>query len=36
VLNQELGFQEMETQRYLTALLEKNSFSVERGVAGMR
>ena len=31
----ELGFQEMETQRYLTALLEKNGFTVERGIAGM-
>jgi aminobenzoyl-glutamate utilization protein B len=31
----ELGFQETETQRYLTALLEKNGFVVERGVAGM-
>jgi aminobenzoyl-glutamate utilization protein B len=31
----ELGFQELETQRYLTALLEKNGFTVERGVAGM-
>ena len=31
----ELGFQEMETQRYLTALLDKNGFTVERGIAGM-
>ncbi len=31
----ELGFQEVETSRYLTALLEKNGFRVERGVAGM-
>jgi aminobenzoyl-glutamate utilization protein B len=31
----ELGFQEVETQRYLTALLEKNGFAVERGIAGM-
>jgi len=31
----ELGFQEMETQRYLTALLEKNGFTIERGIAGM-
>ncbi len=31
----ELGFQEFETSKYLTNLLEKNGFSVERGVAGM-
>ena len=31
----ELGYQESETARYITALLEKNGFSVERGVAGM-
>ena len=31
----ELGFQEVETSRYLTALLEKNGFTVERGVAGI-
>jgi aminobenzoyl-glutamate utilization protein B len=31
----ELGFQETETQRYLSALLEKNGFTVERGIAGM-
>ena len=31
----ELGMQEFETSRYLTGLLEKNGFSVERGVAGM-
>src|SRR3712207_5358107 len=31
----ELGYQEMETQRYLTALLEKNGFAVERGIANM-
>ncbi len=31
----ELGFQEMETQRYLGELLEKNGFTVERGVAGI-
>lgn len=31
----ELGFQEVETSRYLTAILEKNGFRVERGVAGM-
>jgi aminobenzoyl-glutamate utilization protein B len=31
----EIGYQEFETQRYLTALLERDGFSVERGVAGM-
>ena len=31
----ELGFQEFETQRYLTAILEKNGFSVEQGVSGI-
>jgi aminobenzoyl-glutamate utilization protein B len=31
----ELGYQEFETARYLTALLEKNGFTIERGVAGM-
>lgn len=31
----ELGFHEYETSKYLTALLEKNGFKVERGVAGM-
>src|SRR6185295_10891711 len=31
----ELGFQEVETARYLTALLERNGFRVERGVAGI-
>ena len=31
----ELGFQEVETARYLTGLLEKNGFKVERGVAGI-
>jgi aminobenzoyl-glutamate utilization protein B len=31
----ELGFQEFETQRYLTALLERHGFRVERGVSGM-
>src|SRR5882762_5359013 len=31
----ELGFQEYETSRYLTALLEKNGFQVQRGVAGV-
>ena len=32
---QELGFQEFETQKYLTGLLEKDGFKVERGVAGI-
>ncbi len=31
----ELGFQEYETSRYVTGILEKNGFKVERGVAGM-
>src|SRR5262245_61407035 len=31
----ELAYQEFETSKYLTSLLEKNGFSVERGVAGM-
>ncbi len=31
----ELGFQEYETSKYLTAILEKNGFRIERGVAGM-
>src|SRR5262245_50746985 len=31
----ELGFQEYETSRYLTSILEKNGFSLERGVAGI-
>ena len=31
----ELGFQEYETSRYVTGMLEKNGFKVERGVVGM-
>ena len=31
----ELGFQEFETQRYVTALLEENGFTVEQGVSGI-
>ena len=31
----ELGFQEFETQRYVTGILEDNGFSVEKGVAGI-
>jgi aminobenzoyl-glutamate utilization protein B len=31
----ELGFQEFETSKYLSGLLEENGFTVERGVAGI-
>jgi aminobenzoyl-glutamate utilization protein B len=31
----ELGFQEYETSKYLTGILEQNGFSVERGIAGI-
>src|SRR5437762_11643832 len=31
----ELGFQEYETSKYLTAVLEKNGFKIERGYAGI-
>ena len=31
----ELGFQEVETSKYLTGLLEKEGFRIERGVAGI-
>lgn len=31
----ELGFQEIETSKYLTGLLEKEGFRIERGVAGI-
>ena len=31
----ELGFQEFETQRYVTGILEEHNFTVERGVAGI-
>jgi aminobenzoyl-glutamate utilization protein B len=31
----EIGFQEVETQRYLTGILEREGFTVERGVAGI-
>ena len=31
----ELAFQEIETQRYLTELLEDNGFAVEQGVSGI-
>ena len=32
---QELGMQEFETQKYLTGLLAKEGFTIEKGVAGM-
>ena len=31
----ELGFQEVETSRYLTSILEKEGFKIERGMAGI-
>jgi aminobenzoyl-glutamate utilization protein B len=31
----ELGFQEVETSRYLSGILEKEGFHIERGVAGI-
>ncbi len=31
----ELGFQEYETSRYVTGILQKNGFQVEHGVAGV-
>jgi aminobenzoyl-glutamate utilization protein B len=31
----ELGFQEFETQKYLTGILKENGFTIETGVAGM-
>ena len=31
----ELGFQEFETSKYLTGILEKEGFRVERGIAGI-
>src|SRR5690242_5836532 len=31
----ELGMQEVETSKYLTGLLEKNGFKVERGIIGI-
>ena len=31
----ELGFQEFETSRYLTTILEKNGFKVEKGISGI-
>ena len=31
----ELGFQEFQTQRYLTNILESNGFAVEQGISGI-
>ena len=31
----ELGHQEIETSRYLTAILEKNGFTIKRGISGI-
>jgi len=31
----ELGFQEYETSKYLTGILEKNGFTVDRGISGI-
>src|ERR1700758_948983 len=31
----ELGFQEFETSKYLVAILEKEGFHIERGIAGI-
>lgn len=31
----ELGFQEVETSKYITGILEKNGFKVERGTSGL-
>ncbi len=31
----ELGFQEVETSKYLTGILEQNGFRIQRGVGGM-
>ncbi len=31
----ELGFQEIETSKYLTGILEKNGFTIERNIAGI-
>ncbi|WP_414654642.1 amidohydrolase [Hymenobacter sp.] len=31
----ELGFQEVETSRYLTGILKKNGFTIEQGIAGI-
>src|SRR2546421_4395998 len=31
----ELGFQEVETSKYVTGILEKNGFKIEKGIAGI-
>ena len=31
----ELGFQEVETSKYLTGILQKNGFKIEQGIAGI-
>jgi len=31
----ELGFQEIETSKYITDILEKNGFTIERGISGI-
>src|SRR5678816_4058680 len=31
----ELGFQEIETSRYLTGILKKEGFKIEQGIAGI-
>src|SRR5215469_7529108 len=31
----ELGFQEFETSKYLTGILEQHGFTIERGIAGI-
>ena len=31
----ELGFQEVETSKYLTGILEKEGFKIERGISGI-
>jgi len=31
----ELGFQEIETSKYITGILEKNGFIIERGISGI-
>ena len=31
----ELGFQEIETEKYLTTMLEKNGSNIERGISGI-
>ncbi|MDR6196658.1 hypothetical protein QE357_003710 [Siphonobacter sp. BAB-5404] len=31
----ELGFQEHETSKYLTGILEKNGFTIQRGIGGI-